>query len=358
MARPTSSARQGRPVTLRDVAREAGVSVSTASRALTPGFTRISDEAVERVRAAVQLLGYRPDFSAKATSTGSSTFVAVVVSDIRDPFNSEIAHGVARAAAAQGLVATIAGAGERGGGASRVIRQLRGVQPCALVLVEPRAQEPAGDQMTEELERYRDRGGQVAVVGEPLGPAHQVVLSWREGAEALVMALVGQGYLRPAVIAVDVGSAAMGEWRRGLEQGARAAGVDLAVTLAPRSGMSRDGGYWAAQQILASSRRAADVIICASDTMAVGAMAAVRQAGLTPGRDVGLAGCDDLVTTDEVSQPHITSLAGPEAGRRRSRGLAPVSDPGRGRSGHHGLPGRAETEHAFPTGGPGRRLRP
>src|SRR4051812_43091191 len=78
----------GPPATLHDVAREAGVSVSTASRALNGSARNVRRENLTRVLRAAEKLNYTPDLSAQATATGSTKTAALVVSDIADPYFS------------------------------------------------------------------------------------------------------------------------------------------------------------------------------------------------------------------------------------------------------------------------------
>ena len=296
-------------VTLRDVARQAGVSVSTASRAMTPGFTRISEETRRQVQAAIAGLGYEPDISARAISTGHTSLAAIVVSDIRDPFNTEIAQGFNREAVARGLVATIAGTGDQDDEIARVVRGLRGMQPAAIVLVEPRDRErPNSVVVTGELGAYAAYGGHLSFVGSATALGSHAALPWRAAGVALLRTLVDLGYRHPAAIAADVPSAAMMEWRAGLDEAAAAAGVWIDHRLVARTGMNRAGGYQAARDILESRGQGVDVIIGATDMMAVGVVAAIADAGLAPGADIGVAGCDDLVFVDDVVNPHLTSV--------------------------------------------------
>jgi LacI family transcriptional regulator len=74
------------PVTLHHVAREAGVSYATASRALNGSDRTVRQENAARVRAAAARLGYVPHASAQAIARGSSNTVALVVSDVDDPY--------------------------------------------------------------------------------------------------------------------------------------------------------------------------------------------------------------------------------------------------------------------------------
>ncbi|BDZ41390.1 hypothetical protein GCM10025865_06890 [Paraoerskovia sediminicola] len=96
-------------MTLSDVAREAGVSLATASRAINGSATRVvRPELRERVVETAERMGYMPDANAQAVARGRTTSVALIVHDIADPYFSSIAAGVAAAAEESGLVVTLA----------------------------------------------------------------------------------------------------------------------------------------------------------------------------------------------------------------------------------------------------------
>src|SRR3954452_15179218 len=89
-------------VTIKDVARESGVNVSTVSRALDGGY-RGDGDTREMVTAIADRLGYRPNRVARGLVTGRSHTLALVVSDIRNPFFAEVARGAEDAAYRAGL---------------------------------------------------------------------------------------------------------------------------------------------------------------------------------------------------------------------------------------------------------------
>src|SRR4051794_32371109 len=100
-----------RPVTIYDVARAAGVAPSTVSRAFSrPG--RVNAATAERVRQVAEELGYRANLLARALSTARSHMLALVVSDVTNPFYSEIVRGAQAEAAERGYTLVLADAQE------------------------------------------------------------------------------------------------------------------------------------------------------------------------------------------------------------------------------------------------------
>ena len=97
-----------RSVTLKDVAKAAGVHVSTASRALDPSKSwRISPETIARVNLAAERLGYTPDMIAKGLKRGTTMMVGVVVPDLGNPFMGPMIRGISEQVEQRGLVTVV-----------------------------------------------------------------------------------------------------------------------------------------------------------------------------------------------------------------------------------------------------------
>jgi LacI family transcriptional regulator len=282
--------------------------MATASRAMDPASRHVSTTVRSRVVETAKRLGYRPNASARATTMGTTTIVAVVVSDIRDPYNAEIVHGVIEAANVAGLVATIAGTDHLVDDETRVVRMLRSMRPRAIVLTGSRSGSTISrTSLQEELKRYTRDGGRVVVAGDDELPFDTAVVPRRRGARELASALVELGYRSPALIAPDVDSVSAREWENGIIDGTRAKSVRIDYDAAVRAPMSRDGGYEATKRLLADRAPGVDVVMAATDMMALGAMSAIRDAGLRPGEDVGVAGFDNVVDAEDLT-PGLTSV--------------------------------------------------
>lgn len=296
-------------VTLRDVAREAGVALSTASRALDPASRYVTPEVRANVVETARRLGYRPNMSARATLMGRTSTVAVLVSDIRDPHDAQLVHGAIQRANQGGLLVNITGASHGVDDEMRAIRMLRGMRPLAMVLTDANtghADSRAG--ILAELQRYLDDGGRVVVAGQDHLPFDTAVVPQRAGATALVSALADLGYRRPGLLVPEVHSLGVAEWEAGVLDGADKHGLLIDYRAAARAPRTRDGGYGAARRLLSLPEASRpDVLVAATDLMALGAMSAVRDAGLRPGRDIGVAGFDDVVEADDVT-PGLTSV--------------------------------------------------
>ncbi|MET9246732.1 LacI family DNA-binding transcriptional regulator [Nonomuraea sp. NPDC003709] len=301
------------PPTLHDVAREAGVSIATASRALNGSTRNVRSENVSRVRAAAAKLNYEPHLSAQAIAKGSTRTVALVVRDVADPYFSSIAAGVTQAAEAAQLIVTMAVADGSPERELEIVRTLRGQRPRVIIVAGSRvAGSATRDTLIEELEEYRTAGGRVVMISQRDLPFGTVTIDNHGGARDLARALVEVGYRRFAVFH------AAGELRtsRDRHEGFRAGlGPGMPEPLAIETAFTHAGGYDAARRLVERGLADVEAVFAVNDVMAIGAMTAFRDAGVVPGADIGVAGFDDIASALDVV-PALTSVAVPlrEAG--------------------------------------------
>ncbi|GAB2910475.1 LacI family DNA-binding transcriptional regulator [Nonomuraea fastidiosa] len=319
---------QAAPPTLHDVAREAGVSVATASRALNGSARNVRAENVARVRAAAQRLGYRPHLSAQAIARGSTRTVALVVRDVADPYFSAIAAGVIEEAEAAGLIVTMAVAGGSPERELQIVRTLRGTRPRVVIVTGSRI-DGAGtrDALVEELEAYRTAGGRAVMISQRDLPYPTVTIDNAGGAAELARALLGAGYRRFAVLHAPAALRTSRERHEGFLAGLAGSGVPEPIAV--ETDFTRDGGYAAARRLAERGIGDVDAVFAVNDVMAIGAMTGLREAGVRPGPDVGVAGFDDIAPAVDVV-PALTSVAVPlrEAGAAAVRLALPDGDTG------------------------------
>lgn len=313
MARPGGPS----PVTLHDVAREAGVSLATASRAINGSERRVKQEYRDRVLEAAARLNYKPNLAAQAVARGSTMTVALLVGDIADPYFSSIAAGVISASEEAGLVVTMAATQRDSDRELDLVRAMVSQRPKVLVLAGSRlAEDPNVDALLSELTAFESAGGRVVMISQPDLPFHTVVIDNVTGAKALATQLVEVGYRRFAVIGGMPTLRTSNERIQGFTEGLDAHGLTIAPEHVVSAEFTRDGGYAGAQQLLESGLGDIDCIFAANDVMAVGAMSALRDAGCRLGVDVAVAGYDDIPTVQDVT-PTLTTVRLPmvEIGR-------------------------------------------
>jgi LacI family transcriptional regulator len=309
------------PATLHDVAREAGVSLATASRSLNGSTRKVNEEYRRRVLEAAARLDYSPNLSAQAVARGTTTTVALLVADIADPYFSSIAAGVVAEADTARLIVTMAATERDPDRELELVRTLRGQRPKVMILAGSRpTTDPTDGALGEELAAYERAGGRVVLISRNEYDFRTVLLDNRVGAAALARELVGLGYRRFAVVTAREGLRTAADRLAGFRDGLAEAGIELGDDDVIRADFTRDGGYDGTTALIERGLGGVEAIFAANDVMAVGALSAVRDAGLTPGIDVAVAGFDDVPTVRDVTPP-LTTVRVPleEIGRRALR---------------------------------------
>lgn len=295
--------------TLHDVAREAGVSLATASRVLNGSTRKVADSYRERVEAAAERLGYTANVWAQATARGNSAMVALLAPDIGDPGFGPFAAGVARGADEAGLALTVAATGHDLEREARLVHGLRGQRPRGVILVGSHPDGPDGDTLRSELTAFAGTGGRIVVVGPALPGARTVTADERGAARALGATLAGLGYHQAVIVAASGGDPATDERVAGFTEGLRTGGGE--VQEVRRAGNSSDEGYTAGQEILATGIAAGTLVFAVHDAVAIGVMAAVTDAGRSVGPDVAVAGFDDDAV-GRCIRPALTTVHVPQ----------------------------------------------
>lgn len=279
--------------TIRDVAREAEVSVASVSRALN-GHERVRPELRARVQAVAARLGYVPHAGARSLSLARTSAIGVVLPDLHGEFFSELLRGMDREAAAQqlALVLTVL----QDGRGLHTLARLRG-QVDGLVVMAPqlgaaelRAQLPAALPAVF-----------LNCVPELTGAALRVDNA--AGAAAMVDHLVAGGARAIVHVAGPAGNVDADERRAGAVEAAARAGATLSVL---QGDFSEASGVAAAER-LASGAIVADALFAANDAMAIGALVTLRRRGVAVPDQVRVAGFDDIPMARLVT-PALTTM--------------------------------------------------
>jgi len=295
------------PVTLADVARHAGVSLATASRVLN-GSTRVVGEPLRgRVLASATELNYLANAAAQAMVRGHLDVVGVVVHDIADPYFSTIAAGVMARADEAGLMVALSSTSRRPELEAAYVAAIRRQRARALVVVGSRTTDrQQSEDLRRELTRFEEHGGRAAMVSQRRLPVDTVAIDNRAGAKALADELVQLGHRQFAVLAGPSTLLTATDRLAGFRQGLGAHGITLSPECIVPGEFTRDGGYAAMQQLI-ESRTGVTCVFAVNDVMAVGAMSAMRDAGLRLPDDMAVAGFDDIATLRDVA-PRLTTV--------------------------------------------------
>jgi LacI family transcriptional regulator len=300
-------------VTIRDVARAAGVSTATAARALG-GYGHASPAARRKVSESARRLGYRPNVVARALVSRATTTVGLVVGDIENPFFAAAARGLADVMDAHGYTVLLANADEDAGRERRAVDALRARQVDGMVVV------PAPGASPEHLAELVAAGVPLVLLDRVVvGVAADSVLARNvAGARAAVAHLAGLGHRRIGVVSDSPEITSSAERIQGYRQALRAIGIAPEPGLISIGGPTRDDGEAAALRLLDRPDRPT-AVFTANNFMTVGALRAARSLGLRIPEDVALVGFDDLDWTTLV-QPPVTVVRQPVADLGRVAG--------------------------------------
>src|SRR5256885_7361402 len=315
-------------VTLDHVAQAAGVSLATASRVLNG--TKVRSDLRDRVLAAAEQLAYTPNAHAQALARASSQAVGIICHDVSDPYFTGIAGGIMRTAAEQDLQVLMASTFRDPEREVAYVAMMRGQRVRAILLIGSGFEDARWQQaMARELDLYQAGGGRGAAVSRPPGlTVDSVQPDNKAGAAELAPTLARLGHRRFAVLSGPPVLTTVVDRVAGFRAGLAEAGVELADDQIVEAAFTRDGGHEAATALLDRGLRAT-CILAATDIMAVGALTALRDRGLSVPGDVSLTGFDDIPFVRDLTPP-LTTYALPLAelgARAMTLALQPAADP-------------------------------
>lgn len=283
---------------IKDVARVAGVSVATVSRALS-GSTVVSPELTARIQAAIHETGYRPNLSARRLRSRDSGTIGLIVADIRNPFFTAVSRAVEDEAYRAGLRVILCNTDENPEKETMYLNLMEEERVTGVIFAPTRQ---TADQLALQawsfplvlIDRVSARGGHDAVA-----------LDNAAASSMLVEHLHAQGYRRIAGVFGNASSS-------GAERHDGYVAAMFRLGLEPRSMFVPPQAQAAEQATLQWLAEAArpDALIASNGLLLMGLVRAVRQAGLALARDVAVAGFDNESWT-EIVEPGLTVIEQP-----------------------------------------------
>jgi LacI family transcriptional regulator, repressor for deo operon, udp, cdd, tsx, nupC, and nupG len=287
-----------------DVARAAGVSTATVSRALTaPGM--VQAERRERVLEAVRALRYTPNVAARRLRTGASMTILVVVPRRRNPpFFSEVLRGVDVELANAGYTALLANLDSLTGNEGRLLDLVYGGQLDGAIVLN-------GALPLEDDRSILAAGIPVVGICAPAADvaAPAVVIDDMNCAMAQTRYLIELGHRRLLYISGPIGYYNEVHRYRGFQAAAQAAGLSDGDLFRFEGNYEFSSGVAAGAAFVDMARRPTGVV-ATSDEMAIAFMSTVRRAGLTVPGEVSVIGFDGIEFGDFV-EPALTTIRQP-----------------------------------------------
>ena len=269
--------------TIRDVARRASLSVATVSRALN-GFDNVSEQAKERVAEAVRALGYVPHAGARSLSLARTNAIGVVLPDLHGEFFSEIVRGMDREASRRGYLLLLSNLHGSPDQASLALRAMHG-RVDGLIVMAPQLK-------AEELEAALPAGLPSILINTRGGRGARAAihLDNAAGARSVVEHFAALGRRRLVHIAGPTGNVDADERAAAFRAACSERGLQCELL---RGDFEEESGEAAVAQLLRAGQRF-DAVFAGNDNMAIGALQALRSAGVAVPRDVAVVGFDDI----------------------------------------------------------------
>ncbi|MDR1825984.1 MAG: LacI family transcriptional regulator [Bifidobacteriaceae bacterium] len=306
----TSATRDNRTVTMRDVAKHAGVSLATVSRVLS-GSETVDAQLAQRVAETVAELGYMGNTTGRILRRQVADTWAVVLPDLQIPFFGSLVSAIEETAVAHGISLMVHSTGENPQREQTYLRRAVEGRVAGIVL--------AATSNETDLSMVLNSGTPFVQVdrASERHTVHGVFMNNDKGGELAADHFFAQRYRRPACIATVPTITSTEHRLRGFTKRLREIGLDLPEELIRRVPMRPEAAEMATRSLLAQAPNLRpDCIFATNGHACAGAFLAIGRNGQAPFPRVGLIGSDDEVWMRMVT-PSVTTLAQPvrEMGR-------------------------------------------
>lgn len=272
-------------VTLAEVARRAGVSIATVSYVIN-GRAGVGEQTRAHVVEIAEQIGFRPNRLASGLRTGRSRVLGLILADITNPFYPEIAGGVIAAAGEAGYEVFLSHGGLNG----EDVRALCDHQAAALIFTSLTAGDgplladvvPAEVPIVQTVRRIAGLA------------ADYVGIDDRAGAREAARHLVELGHRDVAVLAGPHESSASSDRTLGFDEVLAEAGIEPDDRRRVECQLTVESGYAGAERLLDGHRRPPQALLCGNDLIALGAIDALADHGLSVPDEVSVVGYDDI----------------------------------------------------------------
>ncbi|NLF74989.1 MAG: LacI family transcriptional regulator [Chloroflexi bacterium] len=288
-------------ITLKDIARESGYSITTVSHALS-GYGDVNENTRQHIIAIAERLGYQPNLAARHLRSKQTKTIGMVIpltAYFSDPFFMELLSGVGRQAAEYGydLLLSAQQPGEEELNAYRRIvasSRIDGVVVARVQRDDPR------------ITFLKEAHHPFVVFGRSNANDYPYIdVDGRAGVHQIVLHLARLGHRRIAFVLSPPQLAFTALRYEGYCQGLAEAGLPLDTAYIVQGDLTRASGHAAAARLLALPEPPTAIVAC-NDSMALGAMLAIQEQKLVVGRDVAVAGFDDIPAAASANPPLTT----------------------------------------------------
>jgi DNA-binding LacI/PurR family transcriptional regulator len=289
-------------ITTKQIAQRAGVSVGTVSHVLNQSAT-VSAALRKRVEEVVRKLDYQPSQLARGLRRRSTDLLGVIIPDITNPYFPKLVRGVEDVAYKEGFRLVLCNTDNDPAKELSYFNDLRSFHPAGIIVIPAEGSSIGKDAAHRNVQIiFVDRCPEWwtgdAVVANNEDGGHQVGRYLTRMGHKEIAAISGPSHIQTARDRI-----------RGFKRALTEAGLELPAKYIQEAPFNAEGGYAAAIRLLSMTPRPM-AIFAGSDTLAIGALAAVRSLKLRCPEDVSIVGFDDLEFS-ELTQPSLTTVFQP-----------------------------------------------
>lgn len=291
--------------TIKDVAKQANVSITTVSRVINNKSEGVSDETREKILRVMKDLNYQPNRIARGLVTKRTNTLGLILPDIANPFFPEIARGVEDTANIYGYNVILCNTDDRTDKEELYINILK--EKCVDGIVFTSSVNPVSEHIKQLidykmpfvlLDRYMDMDHLPGVYSDGF-----------EGMYQMTRYLLEMGHRHIAYIGGPGRSATAQHRQEGFEQAMRDFGLTPDEKLLEEGNYKISGGKEAMASLL-DKDKGFTAVVCANDLMAVGAMEILKERGFRIPEDISITGFDDIQIAGFM-EPKLTTVSQP-----------------------------------------------
>ncbi len=296
--------------TIRDVAREAGVSIATVSRVFNDS-SLVSADTIAQVRAVAARLNYWPNGVARSLITNRTHALGVLLPDMYGEFFSEVIRGIDLAARTHGFHILVSGSHADSEALVEALRSMSG-RVDGMIVMAPDVQAPTA------IAGFASHCPVVLLnPGQDVDSCDTITIANHDGAHEMVQHLVALGHRHIAMVRGPASNLDAEQRLQGYRAALREAGLGPADELEVVGDFTEPSGYEAVTTLLGRPQRPTAIFV-GNDHMAIGVMSALGEAGIRIPDEIAVAGFDDIAmarfTTPPLSSVRVnTALLGERA---------------------------------------------
>lgn len=287
---------------MKQIAELADVSLGTVSHVLN-GTAKVRENLRKRVLDAVEVTGYQPSQLARGLRRDKTNILAMIIPDILNPFFPGVVRGAEDVAFANGYRLVLCNTDNDHAKEMSHLNALRTYLPSGLIVI------PSDfSDLTVQTESYRKAGAAVVCIDRlPRNwEGDSVTIDNIESAQNATSYLIGMGHQRFAAITGPLHLTNSQDRLKGFKRALSRAGIEVAPNYIQEAAFDRAGGYTKTKLLLQMLPRPTALLAC-NDLIALGALLAIREAGLTCPDDISVIGFDGLDLT-ETTTPQLSSV--------------------------------------------------